>query len=102
MLMTQVEIAGDRLKIEVLGWDKLWSFKSRLNFALENILAVRVAEKLPKFGFRGLRMPGTHLPGVIIAGSYYYYQQGKWAFWDVHDMKKPSRSTCKTRPTPIS
>jgi hypothetical protein len=63
---------------------------------------VRVAEKLPKFGFRGLRMPGTHLPGVIIAGSYYYYQQGKWAFWDVHDMKKPSRSTCKTRPTPIS
>jgi hypothetical protein len=89
--MTQIEIAGDRLKIEVLGWDKLWSFKSRLNFALKNVLAARVAENLPKFGYRGLRalrVPGTHLSGVITAGSYYYYQQGKWAFWDVHDMKK--------------
>jgi hypothetical protein len=35
-----------------------------------------------------LRMPGTYLPGVIKAGSYYRYRDGRWSFWDVCDRRK--------------
>lgn len=29
-----------------------------------------------------MRMPGTNIPGVITAGTF--YQDGKRVFWDVH------------------
>ena len=35
---------------------------------------------------KGLRAPGTHVPGVIIAGTF--YQEGKRVFWDVKDPEK--------------
>ena len=31
-------------------------------------------------------MPGTHIPGVIIAGTF--YRNGKRVFWDVKDREK--------------
>jgi len=31
-------------------------------------------------------MPGTNLPGVITAGTF--YQDGRRVFWDVHDPEK--------------
>jgi small ligand-binding sensory domain FIST len=36
-------------------------------------------------GFHGLRLPGTSLPGVITAGSFY---NGEWLFFDVHDAER--------------
>jgi len=32
--------------------------------------------------WHGLRMPGTSIPGVLTAGTF--YQDGKRVFWDVH------------------
>lgn len=34
----------------------------------------------------GIRMGGTHVPGVISAGRF--YSHGKWVFWDVHNAAK--------------
>jgi hypothetical protein len=31
-------------------------------------------------------MPGTNVPGVITAGTF--YQDGRRVFWDVHDPEK--------------
>lgn len=82
--MTRVEITGSCLKVEILGWDKLWSFKSRLNFPIEHVVEVRRWEKERDggWGFRGLRAPGTSLPGVIVAGTY--HRKGEHIFYDVH------------------
>ena len=33
-----------------------------------------------------LRAPGTNIPGVITAGTF--YQEGEKVFWDVHDPHK--------------
>ncbi len=33
--------------------------------------------------WHGLRMPGTNIPGVLTAGTF--YQHGKRVFWDVHN-----------------
>jgi len=81
--MTRIEIAEGRLKIEILGWDKIWAFKSRLEFPGEHVISARRWEKEVKFTWRGLRAPGTSLPGVIVAGTYHL--KGEHIFYDVHD-----------------
>ena len=35
---------------------------------------------------KGLRAPGTHIPGVLVAGTF--HQDGERVFWDVHDAAK--------------
>jgi hypothetical protein len=77
--MTQIGIFGGRLKVEILGWHKLWSFKNRFDLPLDHVVSVNRLEN--ERGLGGLRMPGTAIPGIITAGSY--YGKGKWTFWDV-------------------
>jgi hypothetical protein len=77
--MTKVSTSDNTLVIEVQGWDKLWALKSRLEIPLDHISGVRSAadERV-----RGIRAPGTYIPGVITAGTF--HQIGKKVFWDVH------------------
>lgn len=77
--MTNITTADGKLIVEVQGWDKLWAFKSRLEIPLEHVSGVRIAtdERV-----RGIRAPGTYVPGVITAGTF--HQIGRKVFWDVH------------------
>lgn len=84
--MVEVSINGDKLLLEVKGLDKLWALKSRLEIPLAHVAGVHVNTKSINDWWMGLRMPGTHLPGVIAAGTF--YQDGKRVFWDVHDPNK--------------
>jgi hypothetical protein len=79
--MTQIQIRNGRLLVEILGWHKLWCFKSRFDLPLAHVESVEPLEG-EKWG-GGLRAPGTSLAGVIRAGSY--YRAGQWIFWDVCD-----------------
>jgi hypothetical protein len=86
--MTRVEIADGRLRVEVLGWHKLWAFKNRLDIPLENVVEIYVAQGDNWLTSEGLRCPGTALPGVIRAGSYYQWTTGNWTFWDVCKLRQ--------------
>ena len=33
--------------------------------------------------WHGIKLPGTNVPGVLTAGTF--YQDGRRVFWDVHD-----------------
>jgi len=35
--VVEVSIEGDKVVFEVIGWDKLWSLKSRLEIPLDHI-----------------------------------------------------------------
>jgi hypothetical protein len=84
--MTRVEIHQGRLRVEVLGWDKLWAFKSRLDFPLEHVFGMRRWEKgTDRMTWRWIRAPGTQFPGVITAGTY--HGNGERVFYDVHDFE---------------
>jgi hypothetical protein len=83
--MAKVSTDGDHLVVEVEGLDKLWSLKSRLVIPLANIRGATVDPGIIKEP-KGLRMPGTHVPGVITAGSF--RTDGEWVFWDVRDPAK--------------
>jgi hypothetical protein len=81
--MVTLHIAEESLTVEVAGLHKLWCFKSSLTIPLAHIAGVHVATDEARKGWHGLRAPGTHMPGLITAGTY-YDKTGR-VFWDVCD-----------------
>ena len=78
--MIQVGRVGDKVVFEVKGLHKLWALKSRLEIPKANI---RDAHRDPDAtrGWKGWRVPGTYIPGLITAGTF--YRKGRRVFWDV-------------------
>ncbi len=81
--MVDVSISGDNLELRVHGADKLWALKSSLEIPLRHIAGIRADLSIAHAWWRGIRLPGTNIPGVLTAGTF--YQHGKRVFWDVHD-----------------
>ncbi len=78
--MVSITKHNNKFLFEVKGLHKLWSFKSQLEVAEENI--VRAYQDLEKLNdWKGLRFPGTYAPFLITAGTYYL--DGSKNFWDV-------------------
>jgi hypothetical protein len=88
--MTRCEVTDGILRIEILGWDKLWAFKDRIEVPLEQIVSVQRWEPGRRRFSHGLRAPGTNLPGVITAGTYHQREDGEWRhnFFDVHNFER--------------
>lgn len=84
--MVDLSVAEDKLILHVRGADKLWALKSSLEIPLHHIAAVRADPSVAHGWYHGIRMPGTNLPGVITAGTF--YQHGQRVFWDVHNPEK--------------
>jgi hypothetical protein len=83
--MARVSIDGDDLIVDVEGLDRLWALKSRLTVPLANVRGATADPGILR-GPKGIRAPGTHIPGVVVAGSF--YAEGERVFWDVHDAGK--------------
>lgn len=67
---------------EPRGWSKLWTLNERITVPLPALRSARRApDGIGRGWWKGWRIPGTHLPGIIVAGSY--LDNGKWTFWDV-------------------
>src|SRR5580700_8224962 len=60
--------------------------QSSLEIPLVHITGVRADSEVACGWWHGVRMPGTSVPGVITAGTF--YQDGKRVFWDVHHPEK--------------
>ena len=80
--MALVEVSGNELVCDVQGADRIWALKSNLRIPLEHVVGAESgAEEAAKW-YHGIRAPGTSLPGVITAGTF--YKDGERVFWDVH------------------
>ena len=87
--MTEVEITEHSLIVHVKGMDKVLAFKSQLEVPLSHVVSAEVdPSAVQEFEslFIGIKAPGTGIPGVIRAGTW-YTNNGK-VFWDVHDAHK--------------
>jgi hypothetical protein len=84
--LVDLSIAEGKLRLNVRGADKLWAFKGSLEIPLVHITGVRPDPEAARGWYHGIRMPGTSVPGVITAGTF--YQDGKRIFWDVHHPEK--------------
>lgn len=78
--MNKIVISKNAVRIEITGWDKLWSFKGSLDIPKECISRVRKYDGSLRPPW--CRCPGTAIPRVIIAGTY--YGQGRKEFWNTH------------------
>ena len=78
-----LSISDGNLLLRVRGADKLWTFKSSLEIPLPHIVEISADPAIAHGWWHGLRMPGTNIPGVLTAGTF--YQDGKRVFWDVHN-----------------
>jgi hypothetical protein len=81
--MVDVSVIGDRVRFEVEGWDKLWALKSQLEIPLAHIKEARVDPQAARGWWHGLKLFGSNIPGVLVAGTF--YQDGGMVFYDVHD-----------------
>ena len=80
--MARVSIDDTDLVIEIEGMDKLWALQSRLTIPLANVRGATADPGIAKEP-RGVRVPGTWIPGVLTAGTF--RRDGERVFWDVHD-----------------
>ena len=76
--MVEISVDADRIRFAVQGLHQLWAFKRTLEVPRS---AVRAVRRLPADALRGVWKGCTHLPGVIVAGTY--YKDGERHFWDV-------------------
>lgn len=78
--MVSIKKVGNEFHFNVEGLHKLWALKSQLTIPVESVIrAYQNQEELS--GWKGWRMPGTHVPGLITAGTFYFH--GDKIFWDV-------------------
>jgi hypothetical protein len=81
--MVDLSISGGDLVLHVRGADQLWALKSSLEIPLAHVAEIRADSTIAHGWWHGLRMPGTNIPGVLTAGTFYH--DGKRVFWDVHN-----------------
>jgi hypothetical protein len=81
-----ITMTEDTLVVQIGGADRLWALRSRLEVPITNVVGVAPATSQAHEWLHGIRVGGTHIPGVISAGRF--YSQGTWVFWDVHDPDK--------------
>ncbi|MBF6439027.1 hypothetical protein [Nocardia cyriacigeorgica] len=85
MTLAKIAIRERTLVVEMEGLSKLWALKSRLEIPLANVRGATVDPGVVKES-KGIRAPGTYLPGVITAGTF--YTGGERVFWDVRDASR--------------
>ena len=84
--MVEISVENGRVHFDVQGWDKLWAVKSRLEIPVEHIRSARIDPEPARGWWHGFRLPGTQIPGLLTAGTF--YQEGDWVFYDVHDPER--------------
>jgi hypothetical protein len=84
--VTTVEIADDQLVVRMSGLDRLWSLRRRIAVPLSHVRGATADPGVAR-EHAGVRAPGTHLPRVITAGTY--YKDGERTFWNLRATEEP-------------
>lgn len=77
----QLSIKNEQLQIDMNLWERIWAFffNQTLQIPLNHICRVTIEK--PDINWKEVRLPGTSIPGVIKAGTY-YTEAGR-EFWYV-------------------
>ncbi|MFI1865243.1 hypothetical protein [Streptomyces jumonjinensis] len=83
--MAEISIDGGRLIVEIEGLSRVWALKKRLSIPLTHVRGATADPGIVREP-KGFRAPGTHFPGLIVAGTFHI--GGERVFWDVRDASK--------------
>lgn len=86
--MARIEIQGDKLVVEMLGWDKLLCLRSSMSIPLSHLreLELRPKDADPAKATHALRLAGGYWPHAFATG--YFAVNGEIVFYDVHDASR--------------
>jgi hypothetical protein len=79
-------VRDGKLIVTITGWHRFWAFKKRVEVPLEHVEDVEINPDVARQSPGMWKLPGTYLPRVIVAGSY--YGRGEWTFCDVRNPDK--------------
>ena len=74
-----LQILNGNLVINLSFWENIWGFHGSFRIPLSHIRELK--HEIPVTSWKDIRIPGTFIPGVIKAGTY-YTPRGK-EFWYV-------------------
>jgi hypothetical protein len=84
--MADVTIEDGQLRVELEGLHKVWALKNTISVPVSHIVSAS-AGPIPKADRpKGIRAPGTQIPGVFAAGTWRHH--GEKVFWDVRDPER--------------
>jgi hypothetical protein len=92
--MVTIAIDGTALDIQVQGIHRLWALKSSLRVPLADVHSVRHDPDRARRVIPGFRIPGTHIPYVYTAGTY-YQADFRPDFWTVRDAERAIVIQCR-------
>lgn len=92
----RIETKGQALVILLEGMERLWALKASMCIQVQDIKKLEWHDTTPKLPF-ALRAPGTGLPRVLYAGSF--WRPAGWEFWYLH-MRKPGYVVIETGGSP--
>jgi hypothetical protein len=81
--MVNVILQNEQVIFEIKGLHRFWAMKDRIKVSRKNILDIYQDKSEITF-WKGFRAPGTEIPGIIAAGTF--YKNGR-NFWDVVNKK---------------
>jgi hypothetical protein len=82
--MVEIKTEGGFVQVDIRGLHKLLAFKGHLELPASAVKSARRLDtKEARRFWKGFRVPGTHVPGLIAAGTF--YKGGERHFWDVRD-----------------
>lgn len=78
--MAELALAPDALKVKLTAAEKLAALHGNLAIDWANIRGAQVLERRWWQGL-GLRLPGTGLPGLLIAGTFVWRRDRAFVYW---------------------
>lgn len=66
-----LSIVGETLHIQLEWYEQLWAFTLTPAFSIPLAHLQEVSAEEPRSSWAEIRAPGTYIPGIIKAGTYY-------------------------------
>lgn len=79
--MIEIVFEDEQLILKLKGWDIVWTLRRKLQIPFRSIVVVESVDPHLDEIWKGIRLPGAQVLGLIVAGTY--YKAGKRTFWDV-------------------
>ena len=84
--MATVLVEDGELHVELQGMHKVWALKNTISVPMTHVVSASQDPITDADKPKGVRAPGTHVPGVFAAGTW--HKDGEKVFWDVQDPGK--------------
>ena len=79
--MPNINVDQNMLHIRLNWLEAIFAFRREFCIPLRHVAALEAAPDALSGWWKGVRVPGTHVPGLIVAGTY--YRDDQQSFWYV-------------------